>query len=156
MASIKRDDNNIPFGGVALPCLKEKTVVFDGATANDPGDKDGTNASYRIFQIKGVVRAKIFAICDTDLVPASAGGTIEVGIVGNTAAIIAQTLQSDIDAQEMWKDASPALFADIPTTVFTLKAGQDVYQKVATQDCNSGQLHYICMFEPLSADGNVL
>lgn len=156
-ATAIRDENGTPFLVSGFPCLAEKTVAFDGATANDPGDKDGTQASHKIFQIKGAVRCKVFAFVTEDLVPAAAGGTIEVGITGDTAALIAQTLQADLDAGEFWKDATPAKLTDpIPAAAKVLAAGQDIYQKVATQDCNDGTVKYICLYEPLTSDGQVL
>ena len=61
--------------------------AFAGGTTNARGDKDGTNVSYTLFTVTGDVLVRIFGVVTTTLVGA---GTIEVGVTGNTAGLIAQ------------------------------------------------------------------
>jgi len=48
-------------------CVATKTMTFDGATENDPGDEDGTGNPADLFIVSGTVLMRILAICNTDL-----------------------------------------------------------------------------------------
>src|SRR5690606_33940337 len=82
-------------------------MVFDGATANDPGDHDGTGDPATLFNVTGDVLAIVIGICKDDLV---GGATIEVGVPGATASLLAQISDATaLDENEAWVDATPAL-----------------------------------------------
>jgi len=75
-----------------------KTATFAGGTLNARGDIDGTGNPATLFTVTGTVLAVVFGHCTTNLDGATA--TLEVGVASNTAAIIAQTTATDIDAGE--------------------------------------------------------
>ena len=130
--------------------------AFTGATGDTRGDKDGTNAAFTLFTVTGEVLVRIFGVCTTDLTGAS--GTVEVGITGNINLLIAQTTATGIDATELWFDSSPAIgdtLANIPGP-FVIPNGLDIIETSATTDIASGQIHYICLWNKLSEDGNVV
>lgn len=135
-----------------LPFLATKEVTFAGATANDPGDKDGTNATYRLFTVTGDVLVRVFAICKTDLVGAA---TLEVGVAGATASLLAQIADAtNLDNHMAWVDATPAIGEGLAAKATAID--QHINQKVAAADITAGKIRYYCFWRPLSADGKVV
>ena len=131
-----------------------KTVTFAGGTANDMGDFDGTGNPYTLFTVTGMVMMKLFATCGTDL--AGAAATVQVGATGATAALIPLTTATDIDASEIWHDATPDARIEL-TSVLTEKiVNSNVIQTVATANVTGGVLTYHCIWKPISPDGLVV
>lgn len=153
-------NNPIPLDPQGRPILTtdwaaavEKLVTFTNAT-NDNGDFNGTGNPQTLFTVTGTVLLRILAVCEVDLT--SSSGTLEIGSALSTAALIAQTTASAIDANEIWHDATPDNSVEA-TTVLTQKiVNQDVVQTVATADISAGRIKYIALWYPLSADGNVV
>lgn len=134
----------------------EKTITFAGGTANAIGDYDGTGDPFTIFTVTGEVVARVYAVCTTDLVGAA---TIEVGvnIAGQTAKIIAQTTATDIDAGNIWHDASPDSSVEA-TSVLTenlIANGEDIVGSIGAANITAGVIKFICAWYPLSANGKV-
>lgn len=133
----------------------EKTITFDGGTTNAIGDHDGTGDPFTIFTVTGTVVVKVVGICTTDLVGA---GTLEVGVVGGTATILAQVADTtSIDAGEIWHDATVDAFVEA-SSVMTEKIvanGKDIVGTVGTANITAGVIKFICLWKPLSSDGNV-
>lgn len=134
----------------------EKTITFDGGTANDPGDFDGTGNPATLFTVTGTVLMRLLAVCETDL--AGANATIEVGITGDTAKIIAQTTATDIAAGEIWHDATPDSKIELSSVLSEniIANGSDVIQTVGTANITAGKIKYIAIWYPLSKDGLVV
>lgn len=134
--------------------LKFSPGAFTGGSANTRGDHDGTQDPTTLFKVTGAVLMRIFAVCTVDLVGDTA--TIEVGTVGNTAALIAQSTATDIDVGDIWKDTTPELgvgaLADLPGPFIVTK---DVIETLATANITAGSLYYVCLWRPLSPDGKV-
>lgn len=136
------------------PAVVKKSVTFAGGTANNMGDYDGTGNPYTLFTVTGDVLAYIVAVCKTDLAGASA--TIEVGVTGATAALIAQTTATDIDVNEGWFAATPTLAVANTAQYHVIGGGLDVIQTVATANITSGAITYYLFWKPLSDDGLVV
>lgn len=142
--------------------LKCDPGAFTGATNNTRGDKDGTKAVLPLFKVTGTVLVRIFAVCKLTLVGA---GTIEVGVAGNTASLIAQDANAtDIATGEIWCDSTPTtknvdLLSDVLgpyiVTDAGAAAGVTIDEKVASADITAGGLFYVLLWRPLTADGNV-
>ena len=119
----------------------------------------GAQAAYTIFQVTGDVLMQVFGLCQT-LLDSGGAATVELGIAGNTAALIAQTTATDIDAYETWQDVGPeanpgnidAAMADF----FVIANGADVIMTIATADLTAGELDFHAFWRPLSLDGNVV
>lgn len=131
-----------------------KEATFAGGTTNARGDFDGTGNPATLFTVTGTVMAIVFGHCTTLL--ASTSGTLEVGVAGNTAALIAQTTATDIDAGEVWRDAAPAVGAEALNDPLVIVGGADIIETVATANITAGVITYYCLWMPLSADGNVV
>lgn len=78
-------------GGVAT-----KTLTFSNNGAG----------TLTLFTVTGDVIVKIIATCGT-LVTSGAAANVEVGVPGTTDGIIATTVATAIDADEIWHDATP-------------------------------------------------
>lgn len=130
------------------------TAEFDGGTTNARGDHDGTGDPATLFTVTGDVLVVVFAKCTEDLAGASA--TIEVGVTGNTAALIAQTTATDIDNGDVWRDSGPAVGAEALNDPIAIVGGLDIIETIATANITGGELTYYCLWIPLSADGNVV
>lgn len=131
----------------------ESTVTFDGGTTNGIGDYTGTNNPYTLFTVTGVVEISILAICTVSLVGASA--TIEVGTATTTAGLIAQTTATDIDADDIWHDASPDATVELTSVVTRKIVSENVIITVGTANITAGAIKFIIRWAPLSSDGNV-
>ena len=138
------------------PLFVTKAITFAGATPNAIGDFDGTGNPTTLYTVTGEVAVKVFCYCSTDLIDAGSAGTVEVGITGSTASIIAQTLSNNIDSGEVWLDGTPAVAPTMPTTYKILVGGSDVILTCATDNTNSGVLEIFCAWYPLSSNGNVV
>jgi len=154
------NQDKFPFGlaGEGWHVEKSTPSAFAGETANARGDKDGTKATMKIFTVTGDVLVRIFGVCTTTLVGA---GTLEVGVTGNTAALIAQIVNAtDLVANEIYNDATPTeVGAGLLSSVlgpYIVANGLDINEKVGTADITAGQVYYICIWRPISEDGNVV
>lgn len=144
----------------AFNVLKCDPGSFAGGTSNARGDKDGSKAVMPLFKVTGTVLVRIFGICTATLVGA---GTIEVGVAGNTAGLIAQIANAtDLATGEIWNDATPTeVIAGLLSNVlgpYIVSGGNStvtIDEKVGSADITAGGLHYLLMWRPISPDGNV-
>ena len=122
-------------------------------------DDAGAQGAFTIFTVTGDVMVRVFGLCQI-LIDSAGAPTIELGIAGNTAALIAQTTGKDLDAYETWDDATPvANPGDVTTamdTDFVIANGADVILTVATADLTAGDIDFHVSWRPLSTDGNVV
>lgn len=144
VSSFRRDANSIPITALGLQASKSITYL----TAST-----GAVGATTLFTVTGDVVVRIFAKCTADLT--GAGATLEVGISGNTAALIAQTTGTTIDSGEIWQDTSPATVESLAGQ-FTLVGSTNIIQTIGTNPVDTGALTYICLWFPISDDGNVV
>ena len=151
-ALLQLDANGRPISGL-LPFFTSKRITFVGGTSNAIGDKDGSLATFPIFSVDGDVMVIVIGICKTDLVGA---GTLEVGVAGATASILAQIADATtFDANEVYVDATPSLAEGFTPTPKIVAGGLDISGKVATADITAGVVDFYCFWRPLSSDGKV-
>lgn len=131
-----------------------KTMTFDGATTDDPGDVTGQGNPATLFTVTGVVLARFFAFCSVNLAGATA--TIEVGTTKTTTALLALSQATDIDANEIWHDTTPDTDVEAFTVATERIVAGSIIQTVRTADITAGTLTYYCLWRPLSDDGNVV
>lgn len=134
------------------PFKTTKSIVFDGGAADDTGDFDGAGNPTTLFTITGTVLVAVFAVCSESLAGATA--TIEVGVAGLSNGVIAQTTATDIDAGQVWVDASPSLIQQLPNQ--QVVTDLDIIQTVGTADITDGTLEYYALWRPLSSDANLV
>jgi len=128
----------------------KRSSAFTGATTNAHGDITGTGNPYTLFTVTGdVVIQGIWGICNTSLTGAS--GTVEVGVTGNTAALIAQETATEIDAGGVYVSATQAVgVAPVAGSgaLIAIHDGLDIIETVATTDIAAGQIDYYCVWAP--------
>jgi hypothetical protein len=157
---IIHDEKGNAIGGFenAWQVIRVVPSAFIGATSNARGDKDGTSASFKLFNVTGDVVVRMFGVCTVTLVGA---GTIEVGVTGNTAGLLPQVADATtIAANDVWIDATVgevgiAALASVPAASVIVN-GLDIYEKVATADITAGNIYYVCMWRPLTAGSSVV
>lgn len=122
------------------------------------GDDGGSQGTFTIFTITGDVLLQVFGICDVALLGATA--TIELGVSGNTAVLIAQATGTDLIADEIWHDASPTTTIeqiDVDgARMFIIAGGQDAIFTIGTADLTAGDIDFYALWRPLSSDGLVV
>jgi len=127
-----------------------KSVTFVAATTG----KFATG-TFKIADVTGIVAVQVFATCGVNLVSAG-GGTLEVGTALSTAALIAQTTATDLDANEIWHDATPDSSIELTTVLTHKMVTQDINYKIGTADISAGAVTFYILWSPISDDGNVV
>jgi hypothetical protein len=108
-----------------------------------------------LFTVTGVVEVIILGIIKT-AVDSSGGLTLEVGIAGNTAALIAQAGKAALLVNTVWVDATPGNPQALPASQ-VLANGADIIQTTGTANADlTGEIDYICLWKPLSAGANLV
>lgn len=129
----------------------EKAYTFSG--------DGGTQGAKTLFTVTGDVELEIFGICK-DAFTSGGAATIEVGVSGNTAALIAQSTATELIANEIWHDNSPTTtlesLSSITTRTFVISNGQDIDLLIGAFDLTAGDCTFYCRWRALSSDGNVV
>jgi len=153
-------DKNTNFPHLTLDSFNveiSKPAAFTGGTGNTRGDKDGTSNPFTLFTVTGDVLVRIFGVCTTDLVGA---GTLEVGVTGNTAALIAQIANATtLDINELYYGATHVLGVATLASVlgpYVIVNGLDIIETCGTADITAGQIYYICLWRPLTPGSTVV
>ena len=138
-----------------LPFPVIKNMVFAGATVDDPGDyTGGTGNPATLFTVTGDVLLYIMALCKVSLVGAA---TLEVGLTGNTAILLAQIPDTTaFDINMNWLDATPAIGEGQAPVFHPISGGLDVIQTVGSANITAGEIDYFGFWRPLSSDGLVV
>lgn len=145
LSAFSRDANSVPITTDGI--IISKTITYVAGTT-------GAIGASVLFTVTGDVIVNVFAICSDSL---TSGGvsTIEVGITGNTAALIALTTVTTIDVGQVWVDASTGTVQPLPAANI-LTNGTDISQKITDATITGGTLTYYCAWRPLSVDGNIV
>lgn len=151
----KDADGNV----IAIPdwgFLSEKTITFDGGTENAWGDHDGDLDGKAVFEVTGAVKARVFAVVETDLV---GGATIELGVSGATAAVLPQVADATgMDAREIWHmtdgtvDSQVEAITVSPEKIIT----SDMILTLTTANITAGVLKFVCWWYPMTEEGEVV
>lgn len=125
----------------------ESTWTFVTATT-------GATGAHTVFTVTGNVLVQLCAICDTSLAGAA---TLEMGVTGNTAALLTQIADATtFDDGMVWGvDGSPAVGVEAMGTQKALNDGNDIIMTIGSTAVTSGVLDIYCLWRPLSSDGLV-
>lgn len=129
-----------------------KSVTFDG------GAGSGAVGTVNLFTVTGGVDVSLEAFCTTLLTEAGATATIEIGISGNTAFIIAQTNAVDIDADEIWHDATPDSTIELTSdaskdiTIY----GSNIIATIGTQNITAGVIEFSVLYTPRTSGASLV
>ena len=144
--NLQRDASFAPIQGNDA-MLASKAVTYVAGTT-------GTVDAHTLFTVTGDVLIRIFATCSVNL-DSDGVATIEVGIAGNTAALLAQTTATGIDAGEVWIDNAPATIEALPATQIVTN-GTDIIATIGTAAIKAGALTFYCLWRPLSSGASVV
>ena len=119
---------------------------------------DGTSD---LYTVTGVVEVELFGVCTSSITTGGVAPTIEVGVAGNTAALIAQIVDGrDLLVNEIYFDASPTTTVESLSTVtsrrFVITNGQDIILTAGGGVLTAGAIDFYCRWRPLSATGAVV
>lgn len=141
--AFQRDANYVPITNLGL--MSTKTITYSALTT-------GAVGATTLFTVTGTVGVRIFGVVSgADL---TGSGTLEVGIAGNTAALIAQTTGTNLDVGEIWVDTGPATVEALPA--IQIISGTDVIQTIASATITAGTMTYYILWTPISTDGNIV
>lgn len=129
-------------------CSSSKT--FTGAAG-----LGASGGATTFFNVTGDVHvALLLPTCKTDLANTTAGGTVTLGVTGNTTAFIAATTTVDIDAGEFWFSATPTSNAmAVPAALKDIAITDNVIMSHVSQSTTGGSMRIDCYWLPLSANG---
>jgi len=126
----------------------ESTWTFAVATT-------GAIAAHTVFTVTGNVLCTVFGICDTTL-DSVGTPTIEMGVTGNTAALIAQSVAKSLADGEIWVDATMTrVGVGAVPAMQAVNDGNDIILTVGTATVTAGVIDFYCLWRPLSSDGNI-
>lgn len=128
--------------------LGKFALIQDITFANSTG-------TVSVFTVTGDVIIRIIPVITTNVVP-NTTANIRLGVVGNTDAMIGDSVSSDLDAREIWNDsvASREIEAADSVRSYIVADGNDVILTLSAQ-VNSGVIRFYCFWTPLSGDGKV-
>lgn len=122
----------------------EQTWTFSTLTT-------GAVGPHTLFTATSNLLVQVFGICDVDLAGAA---TIEVGVAGNTAGLLAQIADATtLDDGENWVDATPEVGVSLLPGAFILNDGADILLTIGSTAVTAGRVDFYCLWRPLSADG---
>lgn len=123
-----------------------------------------TVASHEIATVTGLVHLVIIPECTGTLTDAADGASIQLGIEGSTAAIIASTGAAGaggntIATGEFWIDATPADLTENRTALdaldFLVANGNDVGYEITGAALTGGTIVFHIFWEAISSTGVV-
>jgi hypothetical protein len=141
---------------------KKAASAYTGASVNTHGDHDGTADPYTIFTVTGdVIISDFWGVVNVAVVSASDTGTLEVGVTGNTAKLLAQTTAGSgtLGAGDVLTDAGSEAGVDV--NAFSgarhyIANGADIIETLATNNFNSGQIDWYCVWAPAEPGAQVV
>ena len=133
----------------------EKSITFLGGTTNAIGDFNGTGEPHTIFTVTGTVIMRLIAVCTTTLT-IDATATLKVGTAITPDGLINLEAGDAIDVNEIWHDTNSDASVELGTVAPEFIVNQDVIGTTATANIKTGVIKYMCLWKPISTDGNVV
>jgi len=127
------------------------TATMTSATWN-------TETTHEVFTVTGLVRMRMWIECTTNVTSTGGAATLTYGPAATGTGIIAATGEDDIDATELWYDATPTVaFDTYANVVFDYVInGLDIGYDIDGEALIGGVLVFHCMWEPLNSTGLVV
>lgn len=149
-------------GALQWRITKHASSVFAGATNNAHGSL-GEKPIYTIFTVTGDILVKrVIAVINTTLTDAADAGRLEVGVVGNTAAYIAQTACATAGASlcedgDIWASGTPGVGTiGIGAQDYPINDGANIVETTSGADIQTGQIDYYLIWVPLESGASVV
>lgn len=123
-------------------------------------DDAGAVGTVTIFNVTGDIMCKVVASVNAEVTSTANNGTVELGVAGNTAALLIQDVADSTAFQigDSWTlitaaDANAAYAADEEVIIGN---GVDIIMTIGTNALLTGDIDFYCLWRPLSEDGNVV
>jgi len=116
-----------------------------------------TDDPHEVFTVTGLVRMRMWVTCTENV--AGAGASIQFGYEGVTDGFIATTAAADLDADDLWYDATPITVIDTFATCMIFDYvinGLDVGYEITGAAMTDGILVFHCVWEPLVSGATVV
>ncbi len=128
--------------------LLESTWTFVAATT-------GAQSAHTLFTVTDNCLVSVFGVCDTTLNDAGTP-TIEVGVTGNTAVLIAQSVAKSLADGEIWVDATlTRVGCGVVPSMQVLNDGNDIILTIGSATVTSGAIDFYCLWRPLNSNSLV-
>ena len=107
-----------------------------------------------LFTVTGEVRAIVFGFIDTAV---TSGGalTLELGVTGGTAGIIAITALAQLAINRFWVDTTTTVGYHAAASEAYISAA-NILHVIRDFDATAGAITYYCLWQPVSDDGAVV
>jgi hypothetical protein len=129
-------------------------TAFAGGVANSRGDDGGTSDPYTLFTVSGIVAVKLIGY--STVLPVSAGGgTLAVGTAITPVGLLPATTASTMAVGEIWHDATVDASVELSSVMTEKIVTQNIIETVGTADITAGNVHYLCLWRPLSPNATV-
>lgn len=138
------------------PLRCEKLITFDGGTTDAWGDHDGALDGAAVFTITGTVRFRVIGVVETTLVGAA---TIELGVTGTTAGLLAQVADaSGMAVNEIWHDATVDAKIEASTVMdeVIVANGLDAILTIGAANITAGAVRFLVSWYPISEGALVI
>lgn len=136
---------------IAVGSLARKTAAFTSGVGT------GDIGTFALFTVTGAVKFSLIATCSETIVGAA---TLECGVTGTTAGIIAQIADAtDLLAGEIWADATPTLKLDTVANSevnFVIGDGADIFLTIGAANITDGTIDFNIVWTPLNATGSIV
>lgn len=121
-------------------------VTFD---ANTTG-KVGTQT---LFNVTGTVAVRLFAIVQTDV---TGSGSIAIGTAISSTGLITTTTGTDLDAGEIWHDATPDASVELSSVVAEKIVNQDIIATITSNTLTAGRILFVAIWKPISENASLV
>lgn len=145
------------FGQNGPPRLSDQVALRK--TSKNIADLTGFDTA-ALFTVTGVVAVRAYAVVGATAIQSTSGTTtIELGVTGSSALLLAQTAVNNADfaANDVWIDANPAeSFGARPDTFQIISNGLDISLTRSVDDITQGELTVYLEWYPISEDGDIV
>lgn len=125
--------------------LKKSVVAADMVTATPK----------TLFTVTGTVEVQIVPVVTTAVTRAAGALTLEIGIAGNTAALVAQCAKALLVKDAVFNGAAAANPAAAPDAK-VIAGSKSIILTTGGGDADAGAADVYCRWRPISSDGNVV
>lgn len=148
-------------GELVWRVAKHESSVFDGGTGDAHGNNGGALDPYTIFTVTGdVILHTFWGVVNTNLAGAV---SIEVGVAGNTAIILAQQADATVlDDGDVWINSGASVGAGAvgsgaanKSWYFAVNDGADIIESVGG-NVTAGQIDYYCIWAPVESGASLV
>jgi len=128
--------------------IGKNKIQKDLTFSNDTG-------TVSLFTVTGDVFVGLIPVITTD-VTSALSADISLGVVGNTNAMIVNSLSTGLDARGIWVDQTPDNEIEPLDRIrsYIITDGNDIILTLSAQ-VDAGAISFYCFWTPLSADGLV-